>query len=155
MDFDKDKFINDRVCFAINNIYFAQNDLVTQAEIKTELGTNKLFQDIKKRIRSSNWKKFSEAEKGFKPQKNALTMHNGIVFRVVDPLIPTKVQHLVLAKSHETYPGKNSTEVSIRMLALWPGITQDFKHFVSKCNNCQMNGPTLGNTVSTWPQADV
>ena len=51
MDFDQDESDNDRVCFAINNIYFAQSDLVTQAEIKTELGTNRLFQDTMKRIK--------------------------------------------------------------------------------------------------------
>ena len=63
MDFDEDESDNDRVCFPIHNIYFAQSDLVTQAEIKTELGTNRLFQDIMKRIKSGNWKKCSEAEK--------------------------------------------------------------------------------------------
>ena len=50
MDFDEDESDNDQVCFAINNIYFAQSDLVTQAEIKTELGTNRLFPDTMKRI---------------------------------------------------------------------------------------------------------
>ena len=39
MDFDDAESENDRVCFEINNIYFAQRDLVTHAEIKTELGT--------------------------------------------------------------------------------------------------------------------
>ena len=48
MDFDEDESDSDRVCFAIKNIYFAQSDLVTQAEIKTELGTNRLLQDIMK-----------------------------------------------------------------------------------------------------------
>ena len=48
MDFDEEESDNDRVCFAINNIYFAHSDLVTQAEIKTDLGTNRLFQDIMK-----------------------------------------------------------------------------------------------------------
>ena len=60
MDFDEDESDNDRVCFAVNNIYFAQSDLVTQAEIKTELGTNRLFQDIMKRIKSGNWKQCSD-----------------------------------------------------------------------------------------------
>ena len=75
MDFDEEESDNDRVCFAINNIYFDQSDLVTQAEIKTELGTNRLFQDIIKRIKSGNWKQCSEAEKGFEQQKDALTLH--------------------------------------------------------------------------------
>ena len=51
MDFDEDESEIDRLCFAINNIYFAQSDLVTQAEIKTGHGTNRLFQDILKRIK--------------------------------------------------------------------------------------------------------
>ena len=155
MDFDEDESDNDRVCFAINNIYFAQSDLVTQAEIKTELGTNRLFQDIMKRIKSGNWKQCSEAEKGFEQQKDALTIHNGIIFRGVVPFIPPKLRHLVLAKAHETHPGKNATEASVRMIAWWPGITQDVQHFVSKCKNCQLNRPSLGKTVSTWPEADV
>ena len=54
MDFNEDESDNDRVRFAINNIYFAQSDLVTQNEIKTELGTNRFFQDIIKRIESGN-----------------------------------------------------------------------------------------------------
>ena len=40
MDFDEAESDSDRVCFAINNIYFAQSDLVTQEEIKTDLGTD-------------------------------------------------------------------------------------------------------------------
>ena len=43
MDFDEG--------FAINKVYFAQSDLMTQAEIKTELGTNRLFRDLMKRIK--------------------------------------------------------------------------------------------------------
>ena len=56
IDFDEDQSENDRVCFAIHNIYIAQSDLVTQAEIKTELGTNRFFQNIMKLTKSSNWK---------------------------------------------------------------------------------------------------
>ena len=76
MDFDEDESDNDRVCFAINNIYFTQSDLVTQAEIKTELGTNRIFQDTMKGIKGGNWKQCSEAEKGLEQQKGALTLHN-------------------------------------------------------------------------------
>ena len=160
MDFGEDESDNDRVCFAINNIYFAHSDLVTQAEIKTELGTNRLFQDIMKRIKSGNWKQCSEAEKGF--EQDALTLHNGIIFRGVVPFVLPKLRHLVLAKAHETHPGKNATEASVRMIAWWPGITQDVQHFASKCKNCQFNRPSLGKRSlrgqnptfgngSTWP----
>ena len=155
MDFDEDESHNDRVCFAINIIYFAQSDLLTQAEIKTELGTNRIFHDIMKRIKSGNWKQYSEAEKGFEQQKDALTLHNGIIFRGVVPFIPPKLRHLVLAKAHETHPGKNATEASVQMIAWWPGITQGIQYFVSKCKNSQLNRPSLGKTVSTLPAADV
>ena len=92
-----------------------------------------------KRLKSGNGKQFSEAEKGFEQQKDALTLHNGIIFRGVVPFIPPKLPHLVLAKAHEKHPGKNATEASVRMIACWPGITQDVQHFVSKYKNCQMN----------------
>ena len=62
---------------------------------------------------------------------------------------------MVLAEAHETHPGKNATEASVRLIAWWPGITQDVQHFVSKCKNCQMNKLSLGKTFSTWPEADV
>ena len=76
MEFDKDESGNDRVCFAIINIYFAQSDSVTQAEIKTENETYRLFQDKKKRIKIGNWKQCSEAEKGFEQHKDASTKWN-------------------------------------------------------------------------------
>ena len=34
-DFDKVESDNDQVCFTVNNIYFAQSDLLSQAEVKT------------------------------------------------------------------------------------------------------------------------
>ena len=135
MNFDEDESDNDRVCFAINNIYFAQSDLVTQAEIKIELGTNRLFQNIVKRIKSGNWKQCSEAEKGFEQQKDVLTLHNGIIFRGVVPFIPPKLRHLVLAKAHETHPGNNATEASVRMIAWWPGITKTFNTLLVNVRN--------------------
>ena len=46
--FDVDKFKKNRVCFAINNICFAQSDSVIKVEIKTNFGTNRLFPDLKK-----------------------------------------------------------------------------------------------------------
>ena len=129
--------------------------MVTQAEIETDLGTNRLFQDIMKKIKSGDWKQCSEAEKRFDQHKDALTIHNGIIFRGVVPFIPPKLRHLVLAKAQETHPGKNATEASVRMIAWWPGKTQDVQHFVSKCKNSQMNRPSLEKTVSTWPEAYV
>ena len=64
---------NDRVCLIINQINFAQSDLMIPAEIKTNDGKHRLFQDIMKRIKSSYWKKCSEAEKGTEQQKDTLT----------------------------------------------------------------------------------
>ena len=84
MDFDEDESDNDRICFAINNIHFAQSNLLTQAEIKHDSGTNRLFQDIMKRIKKRQLKSLSRSrKKGFIQQKDALTKHNGIIFRGV------------------------------------------------------------------------
>ena len=50
-----------------------------------------------KRIKSGHWKQFSEAEKGFEQQKDALAIYNGVIFRGVVSFIPPKLRHLVLA----------------------------------------------------------
>ena len=103
MDFDKGKSDNDQKCIAIKNNYIAQSDLVTQAEIKTEQRTNRLFQDVLKRMKSGIWKQCSEIEKWFEQHKDALTMRYWILFR---GSIPPKKRNLVLAKLHETDLGK-------------------------------------------------
>ena len=81
---------------------------MTQSDNKTELGSSQLFQDVIKRIKSGIWKQCSEAEKGFEQQKDALTIHNGIIFRGVVPFIPLKLGPMVMAKAHETHPGKKN-----------------------------------------------
>ena len=89
-------------------------------------------------------------------QKDALTIHSGVIFRGVFPFIPPKLRHLLLAKAHEPHPEKNAIEASVRKIAWWPGIIQDVEHFVSNCKNCQTNRLSLGETsVSMWPEADV
>ena len=60
-----------------------------------------------KRIKSGNWKQCSEVEKRFEQQKDALTLHNGIIFRGAVPFIPPKLRHLVLAKKRMRHiPGR-------------------------------------------------
>ena len=61
LEFDDDDD-NDRVCFALDNIYFVQSDLVTQSDIKIELGSNRLFQDVIKRKKAAS-KKSSQKER--------------------------------------------------------------------------------------------
>ena len=154
LDFDNDDD-SGPVCFALNNIYFVQSDLVTQSDIKTELGSNRNFQDVIKSIKSGIKKQCSEAEKGFEQQKDALTIHNGIIFRGVVPIIPPKLRPMMMAEAHQTHSGKNSTKTAVRMMAWWPGISQDVLRYVSKCKECQKNRPSLGKIVSTWPEAEV
>ena len=60
-----------------------------------------------------------------------------------------------MAKAHETHPGKNLTETAIRMMAWWSGTSQDVLRYNSNCKGCQENRPSLGKTVSTWPEAEV
>ena len=58
LDFDDDDD-SDRVSFALKDIWFVQWDLMTQSDITTELGSNRLFQDVIKRIKSGIWKQCS------------------------------------------------------------------------------------------------
>ena len=154
LDFDDDDD-NDRACFALYNIYFVQSDLMTQSDIKTELGSNRLFQDVIKRITSGIWKQSSEADIGFEQQKDALTIHNGIIFREVVAFIPPKLRPMLMFKAHETHPGKNATGTAVRKMAWWPDISQDVLRYVCKFKECQENKPSLGQKVSTLPETEV
>ena len=118
---------------------------MTQSDIKVKLGSNRLFQDVIKRIKSGIWKQCSEAEKAFKQQKNALTIHNGIIFRGVVPFFLPKLRPMVMTKAQETHPGNNATETTVRMMAWWPCISQNVLRYVSKCKECQENRPTLSD----------
>ena len=88
-------------------------------------------------------------------QKDALTIHNRNIFRGVVPFIPPKLRPMVMAKAHETCAGKNATETAVRMMAWWPGISQDVLRYVSKCKECRENRPSLGKIVSIWPEAEL
>ena len=70
-------------------------------------------------------------------------------FSGVVPIIPPKKRYLVLTKAHETHPGKNANEVSVKTIAWWPRITQEAQHFVTK------TGLVWEKHSSTGPQAYV
>ena len=135
LDFDNDDD-NDWVWFALDKIYFFQSNLVTQSDNKTERGSNRLFQNFIKRLKNGIWKQCSEAEKGSEQQKDTLTIHNEVIFRGVVLFIPTKLRPMVIAKAHDTNPGKNATETAVRMMAWWPGISQYVLRHVSKFKEC-------------------
>ena len=139
MDFDANNSDNYWMFSAINNIYFAQSDLVNQADIKNELGTNKFFHGIKKRIKGGNWKQFSELVKEYEQQKDALNIHNRFTVRGFVHFITPKIQNLFLAKTNETHPWENATEASVKMMACWLGIKKDSQHFLCKCRSCRLN----------------
>ena len=136
LDFDDDDD-NDRVCFALDNFYFVQSNLATQSDIKTELGSNRIVQDVIKGIKSGIWKQCSEAEKGFEQQKDALTIHNGIIFQGVVPFNPHKLRPMVMAKAHETHPGKNAAETAVRMMACGPASVKIFFDMLVNVRNAR------------------
>ena len=51
-DFDDDDD-NNSVCFALDNIYFLQSDLLTQSDIRTEAESIRLFQNVIERKKSA------------------------------------------------------------------------------------------------------
>ena len=67
--FDEDNSVNDPKFFAMDNSYFAQVDLMNQAECKTNLGTNRLFHNIMKRTKTVYGDKINKQEKDSKNKK--------------------------------------------------------------------------------------
>ena len=153
-------------CFAINNMirvewYFDQSHLLTQANFKTEIGTYRLFHEIKKRIKSGNCLQRLEAENGLKQQRDALTIHDGIIFRGVVPFILPKLRHLFRQKRMRHILGRmqlrhqsewqygvpafpktfNILLVNVRIVK-WTGLASEKKSQLGR-------NPKLGNG-STW-----
>ena len=56
--------------------------------------------------------------------------------------------------AHKTHPGKQAIEKVLRMVVCWASISQDVEWLVSSCDFCQKIRPSLGKTVSKWPEAD-
>ena len=139
-DFDGDDD-NDRVCFALDNIYIVQSDMVTQSDIRTEWGSNRLFQNVIKIIKSGYCKQCSDAER-FRTTEGRL--------RYPQPsnISGSNVFHSIQTKTcgdgQISIPVKNSTNRS-PIDSWWPG----FLRYVSKWKECQENKPSLGKTVST------
>ena len=132
---DTDNSNNDWVCFAIFSTYLIQNNLVIQAEFKTEPGTNRLLQDIKKRIKSGNWEHRSEAEQWFKQQKRCTDYTKVTHLLRCCSILSAQTTTLGSGKRARETPWKNNPyEATIKMIAWRPGITQDLQHIASKIN---------------------
>ena len=92
--------------------------LAMQAKTKKlNMGKNKNFTNIMKRIISGNGKQCPEVEKGFEQKKDAKIVHNSINYTGVVPSVPPKLRHLVLVNAHRTHSGKKATQASVRTIA--------------------------------------
>ena len=60
-----------------------------------------------------------------------------------------------MTKAHETHSGKNATETAVRMIAWWPGISQDVFDMLVQVKIAKKTSVAWGKTVSTGPEAEV
>ena len=45
-----------------------------------------------------------------------------------------------MTKSQKNHPGQNATKTKVRMIAWWPGISQDFLGYDINCRNAYKTG---------------
>ena len=104
LDFDDDDD-NDRVCFALDNIYFVQSDLVTQSDIKNWGGIESTFSSCHQTNKKRHLETVLRSGEKIWTTEGRLDIQNVIIFRGVVPSIPPKIRTMVMAKAHETHPG--------------------------------------------------
>ena len=145
-----------KICFFENDICFADKQIIKLNDIKSDLQSNRTFQEFFKWIQNSEGRQSSEAESHFKKEAETLTIRERVIFRVVGPFIPPpRFRVQIIDDAHQTHPRKQAKEMDLRMVALWFGKSQDVERLVSRCEICQKNRPLLGKTVSNWLQTDV
>ena len=129
MNFDLDEFGNERVCFAINDIYFAASVFGDTSKNQNRTQNKQNFPGQIEKNQKRQLETILRSSKKIRTTQRCTSIYHEIILRGVVPFIPPKPRHLILLKARKTHPGKNATEAPARMVAGWPGITNGIQQF--------------------------
>ncbi|KFD48319.1 hypothetical protein M513_10811, partial [Trichuris suis] len=84
-----------------------------------------------------------------------LSVSYGCLVWGIRTVIPTKLRSKILAKLHQTHPGRERMVLMARQFCWWPGMSKDIEMKVRSCEGCitaQKNPPKVA--VRPWEVAD-
>ena len=71
------------------------------------------------------------------PNRNELSVDDGVVIKGERIVIPETMQHEALQKIHAGHQGINKCQLRAKTCIFWPGINKDIEQMVSACSTCQ------------------
>ena len=82
----------------------------------------------------------SEEVRPYLHHREELTVENGIIFKGDRCVIPLAMRADLLRKLHSSHMGIEATLRRARQLIFWPGMNEQLKDMVSRCEVCQAAG---------------
>ena len=120
-------------------------------EVKQTTASDKTLQNVMKAITTGNWD--SRSVSPFKPIKDELTIHDGIVLRQSRILIPDSLQLRVVKLAHSAHQGIVKTKQLLREKVWFSGIDRLVETHLKGCIPCQSAtvGPKQRDPIKTTP----
>lgn len=92
-----------------------------------------------------------EVQKFYNFKDSLSIIKNCIIFRD-RTVVPLRFRRKILAQLHSSHPGMSRMIALARSYVFWPGIDDDVRELVKRCNECSSHAklPTK-TTLSSWP----
>ena len=127
----------------IESIHFADNELALPtehvAEIKAATAHDPSLQAVKQYIERGwpdNKGQVSPDAQPYFHIHHDLSIHNELIFKGDRCVIPAACRQVIRAKLHQAHMGIEATLRRARECVYWPGLNNDMKDFLSKCDIC-------------------
>ena len=72
--------------------------------------------------------------------RDEMSIHNGIIYRGKQAVIPTSMYKEMLAKIHASHAGAESNIRMVKDIIYWPGMQSAIKEMCQNCGRCAQFG---------------
>lgn len=134
-------------------VHYVQNspDIVTR--LQTEVLGDEIMGQLKEIILKgwpSDKSQIPLSVKPFWTFREDLTVHNGLVYKGVQIVVPNHMRREVLGKIHYNHQGIQKCKLRARECVFWPGMTKEIEDLVNNCMACR----AVQNQNCREPQID-
>lgn len=106
-------------------------------EIRRELQNDEIMKQLKYYIVHGWPSKVTGPVKKYWPERASLTIHEGLILRGNQMLIPTSLRRDILRYLHDGHQGITKTRQNAANSVWWPHINTDIERIVRNCNICE------------------
>ncbi len=110
--------------------------------IKKAAGEDSEYKSLMQYLMEESPKEMPAAVRPFTKVLQQLTVHDGLVLKGYQIVIPKALRRDVLADLHLSHQGIDRTKRRARQTVYWPGINADIQSTVEACEPCQIRLPS-------------